>query len=269
MNEYEFWCGSEESYEVVLRAQASVQVMLKTLADSGDDPPGMPPTWSKEGSLAIIPVVGSLIQGKAGWMAYFGAVGYDDIVNALTAAVADPDVKSILLTVKSGGGAANGAQDTADYIRTVSGVKPVSAHMQVGASAAYWIASAATPGRLSLDPMGITGSIGAVQIHTSYARALAADGIDKTVVRSGEFKMLGNPIEPLSEAGKAEMQSQVNDVSGMFESHVGKMRGGISAADVREQMGKGKTFLGKRALAAGLVDKVLSYDQAVASAKKN
>lgn len=262
-----FWAGSTESYEVVLQAQISAQEMAKGILARGGDVPDTPKNWEKQGSLAIVPISGSLVNGHAGWLSFFGVTGYADIESALSAAAMDPDVKSILLDVNSGGGAASGAQPLADYIGQVKGVKPISAHISTtGASAAYWAASAADG--ITIDPMAIAGSIGAVQIHTSIARQLAADGIDKTVIRSGDYKMIGNPYEPLSDTAKAEMQAQVNDVNAQFEAHVAKMRN-TDVADVGARMGQGKTFLGKRAVAAGLVDKVQTREQAIAAAKKN
>jgi signal peptide peptidase SppA len=259
------WAGDEDSFEVVLRAQASVQILAKQILAGEAEQPDAPKMWQKQGNLAIVPISGSLIMGKAGWMAYFGCSGYEDIESALTEAALDQDVKSILLLVKSGGGAAQGAQPLADYISQIKKVKPISSHINTtGASAAYWAASAADG--ITIDPMAIAGSIGAVMIHTSVARQLADAGVDKTVIRSGEFKMLGNPYEPLSDAAKAEIQSQVNDVNAMFEAHVAKMRG-VSTDEVSARMGQGKTFLGKRAVTAGLVDKVQTLDQAVAAAK--
>lgn len=261
------WAGSEESYEVVLQAQANVQALAQAVLAAGGDMPDMPQAWEKQGTLAIVPIAGSLIMGNAGWMSLFGVSGYADIESALTAAAMDPDVKSILLDVKSGGGAAAGAQPLADYIGQIKGVKPVTSHISTtGASAAYWAACAADG--VTIDPMAVAGSIGAVLIHTSVARMNAESGVDKTVIRSGQYKMLGNPYEALSEPAKAEMQSQVNDVSSMFEAHVAKMRG-TSSDDVRERMGQGKVFLGRRAVTAGLADKVQTRDQAIAAAKKN
>jgi signal peptide peptidase SppA len=263
---YILWAGSPESYEVVERARIGAQTMAKELLARGGDQPDTPKGWTKSGDLAIVPVSGSLINGHAGWLSFFGVTGYDDIASALTQAVMDPDVKSILLDVSSGGGQASGAQPLADYVAQVGAVKPTSAHIDdVGASAAYWVASAA-PGGITVSPMGIAGSIGAVQIHTSYARQLAADGVDKTVIRSGEFKMLGNPYETLTDTAKAEMQAQVNDVNALFEAQVAKVRG-VPVADGGTRMGQGRTFLGQRAVAAGLVDKVQTRDQAVAAAK--
>lgn len=262
----QFWFGSQESYDVVLRAQASVQLMAKSLSDTGSGMPDLPPTMVKDGSLAIIPVVGSLIEGSAGFLRFFGVTGYADIEDGMTLAALDPDVKSMLLQVESPGGSVNGVQAASDYIASIKRAKPVSAHIgRVGASAGYWIGCAADS--ISLDPMGITGSIGCIQTHTSYSKMLAAEGIDKTIIRSGQYKMLGNPIEPLSDLGRSEMQSQVDDLAAMFEAHVAKMRG-VPVDQVRSEMGQGRTFLGKRALTAGLVDRISSFEAAVAAAKK-
>jgi signal peptide peptidase SppA len=262
---YILWAGSPESYDVVERARVSAQAMAADIIARGIDQPEVPKMWQKQGNLAIIPINGSLIEGHAGWMSFFGVTGYADIEDALTQAAMDGDVKRILLEGRSGGGAASGAQPLADYISQIKAVKPIDAHIStLGASACYWAMSAAD--NLTISPMAITGSIGAVQIHTSYARQLQADGIDKTVVRSGEYKMLGNPYEALTDTAKAEMQSQVDDVSALFEAHVGKMLG-VSAEHVRTHMGKGRTFLGQRAVDAGLVKKVQTFDAAVAAAK--
>jgi signal peptide peptidase SppA len=259
------WAGSEESYEVVVRAQASAQDMARRVLAGEATQPDMPKMWQKQGNLAVVPIEGSLIMGQAGWMAFFGCTGYDDITSALTEAALDPDVNSILLDVGSGGGAAAGAPPLAEYISQIKKIKPVHSHISTtGASAAYWAASAADG--ISIDPMAIAGSIGAVMIHTSIHRQLAEKGVDKTVIRSGEFKMQGNPYEPLSDAAKAEMQSQVNDVNAMFEAHVARVRG-VTTDEVSARMGQGKTFMGKRAVTAGLVDKVQTRDQAVAAAK--
>jgi signal peptide peptidase SppA len=262
---YILWAGDPASYDVVERARISAQALATDVLARGIEQPEVPKMWQKQGSLAIIPISGSLIEGHAGWLSFFGVTGYADIEDALTQAAMDGDVKRILLEGRSGGGAASGAQPLADYIGQIKAVKPVDAHIStLGASAAYWAMTAAD--NLSISPMAVTGSIGAVQIHTSYARQLADQGIDKTVVRSGEFKMLGNPYETLSDTAKAEMQSQVDDVNALFEAHVGKMLG-VSAEHVRTHMGKGKTFLGQRAVDAGLVKKVQTLDAAIAAAK--
>ncbi len=254
-----FWAGSQESFDAVVKAKESLATFA---AASGGNMPDTPPTWEKQGSLAIVPVQGSLIDGYAGWLSMFGITGYGEITDALLAAAADNDVTAILLDVRSGGGAVSGVQAVADLVDKLGNFKPVMAHVtNAGASAAYWVMAPASS--ISLDNSSLVGSIGVMQIHTSYSRQLETDGVDKTIVRSGEYKALGTPFEPLSGPAKAEMQGQVDDLAGIFKAHVAKHRN-ISAADT----GDGRVYLGKRAITAGLADKVQTRDQAIASAKK-
>ena len=261
----ELWAGTQESYDVVLQAQVSLSKMAASMQASGMyDMPDTPPTWKKDGSLATVNVHGSLIQGHAGFLSHFGVSGYSDISQALVEAASDPEVKSIMLDVNSPGGSVNGAQEAADLISQISSVKPVSAHVeQLGASAGYWLASAAP--HVSVNPTAQVGSIGVLNVHTSYHKQLADAGVDKTIIRSGANKAGGNSIEPLSESAREDMQSKVNDIAHIFLSHVQAKRGG-KLADPKA--GDGLTFLGKRAVTAGLADKVSTYQQAVDYAKK-
>lgn len=263
---YAYWAGTEESYEVVLSAKASVIKMVAAYAGvPSTSVPDVPPIWQKQGNLAIVDIAGSLIAGSAGLSAFFGVCGYDDIANALVEAASDPEVKSILLLGSSPGGSVHGVQEVSDLISSIGKVKTINAHVEdVGASACYWLICSAAS--ISLNPAAEVGSIGVLAVHTSYARQLAEAGIDKTLVRSGENKAMTNPIEPLSDAAKADMQAKVNDLSGIFLSHVAKQRDGkLAEADA----GAGKMYLGKRAVSAGLADKVMNYDQAVNAAKRS
>lgn len=261
---YTLWCGSEESYQAVLTARES---LVKFLSAYSGDMPDTPPAWKKDGALAVVPIAGSLISGNAGWLSMFGVSGYADIGAALVAAASDPEVQSILLDVASPGGDCSAELgELADLVAQIASVKQVSAHIDsVGASAAYWIACGAT--KSSISAMGQAGSIGAVMTHASRSRMNAENGIDVTIIRSGDYKMIGGTNEPLSDLARAEYQSKVNDMEAIFLAHVAEQKG-MTASDVSSQMGGGRMFLGKRAVAAGLVDKVQSHADAMASAKK-
>ncbi len=258
-----FWAGSEESWNIVLKAEKHVSEgkLAGRYADNAPEDQ-FPSLWSKQGTTAIIHATGSMVDGQAGWMRYFGVIGYDDLAAAAIAAYSDPDVKSVLWQINSGGGHVNGISEMGKLTGQLSTLKP-SATFTANqmASAAYWLGSS-VQGPIMASQTAEVGSIGVITVHTEYSKMDAMDGVTRTVMRSGENKALANPIEPLSDKAKAQVESQLKDVHGIFRSAVAANRPNLTSEDLMA-VTDGSTFLGKRAVNAGLVDKVATYDQAL------
>jgi len=262
-----FWCGDDESYQAVVKAEVATNKLLARIAADNSEMPDLPPVWSKEGDTATIKVFGSLMQGNAGWMRYYGVTGYTDILDAFINAIADESVKKIVMLVESPGGATNGLQELADQIAKLSRFKPVFAHTENQAcSAGYWLMCSANT--LSANPMAQVGSIGCISTLKTYVRGYEENGIDTYVSRSGQYKGLGRSDEAISDLAKSELDARVKIVADMFAAYVGKRRG-RTAAEVDAEMGQGRVFLGKEALAVGLVDKVATYEQTLRAVEKS
>lgn len=258
-----FWAGTEEAYYA---AQSGMEAAAKMTAEFGSSGgPSLPTLWAKAGNVAIIGIEGALVSGSSGYGRFFGVIGYDDIANALTEAMLDPEIGAILLNISSGGGAVAGVDDLAKMVARYRAVKPMVAYTpSTMASAAYWFGCNADT--VLVASTSIVGSIGVMAIHVERSQMLKAAGINVTLVRSAENKALANPVEPLSEAGKAQLQAEVDDLDSIFVSQVAVARD-MTVAQVRADTGKGGTFIGKKAVAAGLADKVASFDQAYSAAK--
>lgn len=259
-----FWAGSQESLDYLEIAIEAAQSLLESRTSS-KDPFEPPPPYNVQEGVAMISIQGPLISGSAGWMRMYGVTGYSDIQAAVMGALEERAVKALFLDVSSGGGAVEGADDTSAFIREASKIKPIvtlaSGNM---ASAAYWIASAAN--RRLASRTSIVGSIGVTMTHYDRSEMLKKDGIKATVFRSGKWKALGNPNEPLNEAGREQLQSMIDDLNQIFEDRVaGNL--GITSKQVRDRMGQGREFLGARAVEVGLVDGVSSSQEAFAVAK--
>ena len=260
-----FWAGTAESYNAVVEGMAKAQ---ERLADMGmQNTPDMPRIWDKMDGVATISINGSLTSGSAGYYGqFFGVLGYDDIRKAVVEAASDPEVKSILLHVNSGGGSVSGVDDLAKFIGKVNQSKPIAAYTDgMMASAAYWLASGVS--NIMAGSTAIVGSLGVLSVHTERSQMLKEAGIAVTVVRAGKYKALANSVEPLTEAALAEVQGQVNDMYDIFMAQVAAGRN-VTVSTADSQMGQGREFLGKGAVTAGLVDKLATYDQALAAAKK-
>lgn len=266
----QFWLGTEASFEVYEKAlplAQAKQAEWEARADREDDEePDFPPLYERMGDVGVIKIEGSLIPGEAGWMRYFGITGYADIKAAVLEGLADKGAKSLMIFSNSGGGSVAGVEDAESFIAQVAQHKPMSAYSEFSASAAYWLTSAA--GHITTSPTGVNGSLGVIRVVTEYSKYFEKEGVTKTVMRAGRYKALGNPFEPLSEDGKAEIQSKLDDLYQIFIDVVARNRG-TTAIIADQVMGQGREFLGKRGLEAGLVDSIGDFESGLAYARAN
>ena len=252
------WLVTEESFEAY---QAAVLKLAGSAFAEGDD---LPSLIELQGDVAVVHATGSLIEGHAGFLRYFGITGYADLEDAGIAAVSNPDVKAIVLSVRSNGGHVHGVQDAAALFTAIDQVKPVVTHTPSDMkSAGMWMGSAAR--RIFGAPTSESGSIGVLAIHAEKTKALDEAGIKVTVVRAGSSKALANPYEPLSAKAEASMQEGVNYMHGLFKAHMAERRG-MSAGQI-EKVGQGQVYIGQQAVDAGLIDEVGSLADAITYAR--
>lgn len=215
-----------------------------------------------KGGVAIISVVGSLVNRGAWVGASSGLVSYEGIKHQLKHAAANPAVKSIILDLQSPGGEAVGAFELAAMVREVAAEKRVVAVVNgMAASAAYALASGAS--EIVTGETGVSGSIGVVLLHADFSRQLANEGISPTLIFAGDHKVDANPFEPLPEAVRQDLQSEVNAFYEQFVSTVAKGRGKrLTAAMARKT--QARTFVGAEAVELGLADRLGSFESVLA-----
>ena len=264
----QFWMGTEDSFQAYEKAVPLAETKhAEWLASSeGADEPDLPPLYERVGDVGVIKISGSLIPGEAGFLRYFGITGYGDIKAAVLEGIADKGAKSLMVYSDSGGGSVAGVEDAEAFIRSASMVKPMNAFSEFSASAAYWLTSAA--GHITAASTSINGSLGVIRVVTEYSKVYEKEGITNTVMRAGRYKALGNPYEPLSEDGKAEIQAKLDDLYQLFMGTVARNRG-TTTIIADQVMGQGREFLGKRGLDVGLVDAIGDLEDALAYAKAN
>lgn len=209
---------------------------------------------------AIIPVHGSLINRYGGY--YYGEMtGYNFIRRQRAEALADPDVERIIYDVNSGGGEAAGCFELSDESFELRGEKPTLAVVDSNCySAAYAFASSAD--KISVTPSGGAGSIGVISMHTDVSKLLDDFGVKITLITAGDHKADGNPLEPLSESVKAEIQADVDLTRDKFVALVARNRG-LDEKVVRDT--EARTYNAEDALALNLIDEIATPTQAVNS----
>ena len=98
--------------------------------------------------IAVLPVTGTLVHRLGGMRPFSGMTGYDGIVACLQQAMADSQVRGVLLDIDSPGGQAAGAFDCADMIYRLRQQKPVWALCNDTASSAAMLLPSACSRRL-------------------------------------------------------------------------------------------------------------------------
>lgn len=225
---------------------------------------GLPYKRTADGT-AVITITGSLVNRGAWVGASSGLTSYEGIKFQLEQAAADPKASGIVLDIESGGGQAIGAFEVADAVRAAAARKPVTAVVNgMAASAAYAIASGAT--RIVTTPSGMSGSIGVVMMHADYSRKLESEGITPTLIHAGAHKVDANPFEPLSDAVRADLQGEIDQLMDLFVATVAAGRPGLDADAIRAT--EARTFIGQAAVDAGLADAVGSFDDALSDLSK-
>ncbi|WP_423186489.1 signal peptide peptidase SppA [Alishewanella sp. d11] len=213
--------------------------------------------------VAVVVARGMIIDGSA----KAGTIGGDSTAALLRRARHDDQVKAVVLRIDSGGGSAFASEVIAQEITLLREAgKPVIASMgAVAASGGYWIAAPAN--EIWAAPTTITGSIGIFGLMHTFENVMDTVGLNVDGVGTTElaglsaglplFKGLDAPVKDL-------MQLLIERGYTEFLTMVGKHRNmSIEAVD---KVAQGRVWTGSTALELGLVDKLGTFDDAIARA---
>jgi capsid assembly protease len=213
--------------------------------------------------VAVLPIEGVVAKRANMFMQISGGASMQLIERDLRAALADPAVHSVILSIDSPGGTVDGTQTLANAVRAGRELKPiVTLASGTMASAAYWIGSAASAVYIA-DATTNVGSIGVVAKHMDISAAEKAAGVKTTEIYAGKFKRIASQYEPLSQDGRQSIQDAVDYTYALFVDAVAQQRG-VSTDKVLQDMADGRVFIGQQAIDAGLVDGVSTLGALIA-----
>nr|WP_321416336.1 S49 family peptidase [uncultured Desulfobacter sp.] len=158
----------------------------------------------------------------------------------------------ITISLNSPGGYVTGLYDLCDYIQSRSNVTCLVEG--VACSAAYAIAASCS--EILIGRSATLGSIGVVAMHVDQTGLDAKLGLKFTPVFAGGQKVNGNPHLPLSPQAYANLKADVDQEYNNLCSTVAAGRGMAARAIKNTQAA---TYLGEKAVAAGLADQVVSF----------
>lgn len=178
---------------------------------------------------------------------------------AIRSAARDSSFDAILLVIDSPGGTVAGTADLAADVAAANEEKPVFAFIEdLGASAAYWVASQAEKVYVN-DPTALVGSIGTFLGLYDFSGHAGQMGIKPVVIKAGELKGAGFPGTEISQKQIDNWQDMIDKTQASFTAGVARGRG-ISEDAVPVT---GKVYMANDAIVLGLADGVKSMDETI------
>jgi capsid assembly protease len=224
--------------------------------------PGTRRTDIRDG-IAIIPVTGPIFPRANIFTAISGGTSIQTLAKDFTVALNDPRVEGIVFNMDTPGGEVTGVNEFAAIIRAGRSVKPITAYgYGLVASAGYWIASAA--GRIVVDATAEVGSIGVVTAYTDEREKDKKSGVSTIEIVSSVSP--NKRPDPATDTGRAYIQGIVDDLASVFVTTVANNRG-VSEEKVLKDFGQGGVMIGSKAVKAGLVDAVGSFEAVLTETK--
>ena len=214
------------------------------------------------GKIAVVYADGDIVMGKN----VKDAIASDDFRMLLQKIRADESIDALVLRVNSPGGSALASDIIWRELELIKGKIPVIVSMgDVAASGGYYIASGADS--IYADANTITGSIGVFTVIPNISGFMNNKlGISFDGVKTAPYADAPSATRPLNMMEQKMLQSGVDSIYHTFKSRVAKGR--KKSMDYVDSIAQGRVWLGSDAINVGLVDRIGTLNDALASAAK-
>ena len=178
----------------------------------------------------------------------------------------DDNVKAVVFRVNSPGGSADASEQIWHAVKTLQekGLPVVVSMGDYAASGGYYISCSAD--YIYAEPTTLTGSIGIFGTVPNFSKLIDKVGLDVDGVSTNKHANLTTNavFKGMNKEEMALMQSMVERGYDLFTKRCADGRG-MSQADIKK-IGEGRVWLGKDAVAIGLVDSLGNINDAIAKA---
>lgn len=211
-------------------------------------------TVTMRDGVAIIPVTGPIFPRANLFTEISGATSLEMLALDFQKALDSQAVKAIVLDISSPGGSTENLSEFAEHVFQARGEKPIVAYASsLAASAAIWIASAAD--EFVIGDTATVGSIGVV--------AGMRVGGEKGRIEIVSSQSPNKRVDPTTEEGRAQIQATVDDIADVFIETMARNRG-VDVETVLSDFGRGGVLVGRKAVAAGMADRIDSLENVIA-----
>ncbi len=211
-----------------------------------------------DNGVAVISIEGMLSKQGAPSL---GLWGMQDLQGFVRQAKADPAVQKAMLVIDSPGGTVSGAFALAADIANLANAKPTFAYISdCGCSGGYLMASQCN--RVYCNSTAHVGSVGVIGGLLDDSKKQEDKGNRYVFASTGALKAAGYPGQAITPEQEASLQAGVDVVGKQFFAAVQKGRS-LTDAQMTPIKDAG-VHVGSEARAMGLVDKVTTFDIAMA-----
>lgn len=175
----------------------------------------------------------------------------DKIIKEIEEAYKNENIKGVLLTINSPGGAVAPSIEISYAIRELNKKKPVIAYGGgVLASGSYY--SAIYASKIIANPGAIVGSIGVIMESANIEEFMNTIGIKTQIVKQGRYKEAGTPTRKWTKEEREELERLTKDTYDLFVKDVSNAR----KLDINnsKEYADAHIFSAFRAKSVGLVD---------------
>lgn len=169
------------------------------------------------------------------------------------------NIQAIIIEINSPGGSPVASKEIVDQIKRMTNKTVISYIRDLGASGAYWIASATD--RIFANELSIVGSIGVTSSFLEFSGLLDKYNVTYNRIIAGKYKDIGSPFKEMTAEEAELLQKQINLIYEIFMRDVAKNRN-MTYEEIKNYS-DGKIFLGIEAKRNGLIDAYGGRDQAV------
>jgi len=203
--------------------------------------------------LALIEIPGAIVSSN-------------DVIDDIQRYNEDRSVKAIILRIDSPGGVVAPTQEIYRELTKIE-KKIIVSMGSVAASGGYYIAC--TADRIFANPGTLTGSIGVIMNFPRLEGLTKKIGIDREIIKSGEYKDSGSPYRNFTPDEKQLFQEMVDDVYNQFLDAVyeGRKHTNLTREQIKS-IADGRVMSGRQALQYKLVDELGGLEDAVNYAAK-
>jgi protease-4 len=220
------------------------------------NPPG------SDGAVGVITVAGDIVDGETAP----GTAGGYTIANLIRDAMADDNIRALVLRVDSPGGSVTASEDIRAALMEAraKGLPIVASMGNVAASGGYWVSTAADA--IYAEPATITGSIGVFGVIPSLEGTLAKAGITSDGVWATPYSGQPDIIGGIKPEYDALAQASVED---MYRRFIGLVAGARKLTPERvDEIAQGRVWAGGAAHQLRLVDHFGGLEEAISDAAK-
>jgi protease IV len=212
--------------------------------------------------IGIITVAGEIVDGEAA----SGMAGGDTVSTLILDAIAEDELKALVVRIDSPGGSALASEKIRSAIAEAKakGLPVIASMGDVAASGGYWVAMGAD--KVYAEPATVTGSIGVFGIIPTFENTLAKAGVTADGITTTPLSGQPDILRGTSEDADKVIQGGVESTYARFLALVSSNR--KMPVDRVNEVAQGRVWDGGSARQLGLIDAFGSLDEAIAEAAR-